>query len=498
MGDADTDVVRIITYTPALRSYALARTERECPSGRMCPANGTILIVDDDLDTANALAEALCRRGFTASGVGSARACLDRLTREAVDVVVTDVQMPGTSGIELCRALTERHPDLLPLVITGRSSVDIAIEAIRAGAYDFITKPVAVDALELAVSRALVHLALRREVVRLRAMDSSDAAIEGIAGTSRAIRATLELVRRVADSDATVLIRGESGTGKELVAKALHRLSPRRDQPFVAVNCAAMPAELLESELFGHVRGAFTDAQSSRPGLFARAGRGTMFLDELSEMPIEMQVKILRVLQERMVRPVGGDTEHRFDARIIASTNRELEVEVKEKRFREDLFYRINVVEIVVPPLRTRTGDVLLLAQHFLLRIAARIAKPVRGITAPAAHLLTSYDWPGNVRELENCMERAVALCRYDQITIDDLPNKLSEHARANVVLAASSPTEMVTLYEMERRYTRQVLSAVGGNKTHAARVLGIDRRSLYRRLDGRYEISTPDDRARE
>jgi two-component system, NtrC family, response regulator AtoC len=463
----------------------------------MSPANGSVLIVDDDLDTADALAEALRRRGLAASGVGSARACLDRLTHEAVDVVVTDVQMPGTSGIELCHELTERHPDLLPIVITGGSSLELAIKAIRAGAYDFITKPVAVDALELAVARALAHLQLRREVVRLR-VDPRESAIEGIAGSSRAIRETLELVHRVAASDATVLIRGESGTGKELVAKALHQLSPRRNQPFVAVNCAAMPAPLLESELFGHVRGAFTDAQSARPGLFAQAGRGTMFLDELGEMPIEMQVKILRVLQERMVRPVGGDTELRFDARIIASTSRELDVEVQEKRFREDLFYRINVVEIVVPSLRARFGDVLLLAHHFLHRIAARISKPVRGITPPAARLLVSYNWPGNVRELENCMERAVALCRLDQITIDDLPSKLSDHERDHFVLREDSPREMVTLYEMEQRYTRQVLSAVGGNKTHAARILGIDRRSIYRRLDEQDDTSIRAKRASE
>jgi two-component system response regulator HydG len=311
-----------------------------------------------------------------------------------------------------------------------------------------------------------------------------------IAGSSPAIRATIEMIARVASSDATVLITGESGTGKELVARALHNLSPRRDQPFVAVNCAAMPAPLLESELFGHVRGAFTDAKRSRAGLFVQAGAGTIFLDEIGEMPIEMQVKLLRVLQERKVRPVGGDEEVPFEARVVTATNRDLETEVEEKRFREDLFYRINVVAIPVPPLRARAGDILQLAQYFLKRIAGRTNKPVQGISGPAARLLMDYDWPGNVRELENCMERAVALCRLDEVTVDDLPAKVQEHQSSKIVITTESPGELITLDEMERRYVRQVLSAVSGNKTHAARILGIDRRSLYRRLESPYDAS--------
>jgi two-component system response regulator HydG len=306
-------------------------------------------------------------------------------------VVVTDVQMTGMSGIELCQELRQRYPDLLPLVLTGQGGLDTAIAAIRAGAYDFITKPVKVDALAIAVGRALEHLSLRREVRRLRIADR-ELPIDGIAGSSPAIRETIEMIRRVADSDATVLVTGESGTGKELVARALHNLSPRRDQPFVAVNCAAMPAPLLESELFGHVRGAFTDAKRSRAGLFVQAGAGTIFLDEIGEMPTEMQVKLLRVLQERKVRPVGGDEEIPFEGRVVTATNRDLETEVEEKRFREDLFYRINVVAIPVPPLRARAGDILLLAQYFLKRIAARTNKPVQGISGPAARLLMDYD----------------------------------------------------------------------------------------------------------
>jgi two-component system response regulator HydG len=446
--------------------------------------NGTILIVDDDDDTAVLLRDSLRKRGYDVDAVNSAQQCLERLRTDPADVVVTDVQMSGMSGIDLCVELRQRYPDLLPLVLTGQGGLDTAIAAIRAGAYDFITKPVKVDALAIAVQRAVEHLSLQREVMRLRRDAGKDQPIDGIAGGSPAIRETIEMIRRVADSDATVLVTGESGTGKELVARALHRLSPRQNEPFVAVNCAAMPAPLLESELFGHVRGAFTDAKRSRAGLFVQAGAGTIFLDEIGEMPIEMQVKLLRVLQERRVRPVGGDEEVPFEARVVTATNRDLETEVDEKRFREDLFYRINVVAIPVPPLRSRAGDILLLAQYFLKRIAGRTSKPVQGISGPAARLLMDYDWPGNVRELENCMERAVALCRLDEITVDDLPSKVQEHQSSKIVITTESPGELITLDEMERRYVRQVLNAVGGNKTHAARILGIDRRSLYRRLE--------------
>jgi two-component system response regulator HydG len=444
---------------------------------------GNILIVDDDKDAASLLAEALTARGFAASWVASAYDCLTRLTHQPADVVVTDVQMVGTSGIELCQVLRDRHPELRTLVLTGQGGFEAAVAAIRAGAYDYLSKPVNLDAIDVALVRAIDHLELGREVKRLRSA-SGTAAIAGIEGDSRAVRDTLDLVRRVAVTDATVLIRGESGTGKELVARALHQLSPRRDHPFVAINCAAVPASLLESELFGHVRGAFTDAISSRPGMFVKAGAGTMFLDEIGEMPLDMQVKLLRVLQERTLRPVGGDTEVAFEARVITSTNRDLAREIEAKRFRQDLFYRIHVVEIIVPPLRDRGGDVLQLAQHFLRRISARIAKPVVAITPAAARMLLDHDWPGNIRELENCMERAVAVCRLDQISPDDLPDKLHEHHRPKLPVASDALSGLITIAEMERRYLRRVLTIVGGNKARAARVLAIDRRSLYRRLE--------------
>jgi two-component system response regulator HydG len=453
--------------------------------------NGSVLVVDDDLDTASLFRESLRRRGVDVHEAHSADECLSRLRARPVDVVVTDVRMPGMTGIELCAKLRDDYPDTLSIIVTGWQSLDNAIAAIRAGAFDYIAKPVDADALAFAVSRAIGHLTLRREVKRLReAVASMDTNL--IVGECPPMTKMMELIRRVTDSDATVLVLGESGTGKELVARALHDMSGRRDQPFVAVNCAAMPAPLLESELFGHVRGAFTDAKQSRRGLFVQAGSGTIFLDEVAEMPLDMQAKLLRSLQERMVRPVGSDEEVPFQARVVTATNRDLEREVRRKRFREDLFYRINVVAIPVPPLRARASDVLLLAQWFLRRSASRNNKPVLGISPPAAAMLQRYDWPGNVRELENCMERAVALCRLDEITIDDLPAKVREHGTEQLVVTTESPRELITLDEMERRYIRHVLDALNGNKTRAARTLGIDRRSLYRRLEAFEETAPP------
>jgi two-component system response regulator HydG len=453
---------------------------------------GTVLVVDDDPDTATIVREGLRKHGFHVHAVTSAAACLEHLRSAPADVVVTDIVMPEMSGMELCERIVRDHPDTHTIMITGESRLDVAIASIRAGAYDFITKPVKIDVLAVAVARAVDNAFLKHELRQLRSAARSNVARHGIAGSSSAIRATIDMIERVASSDATVLITGESGTGKELVARALHDLSSGRDRPFVAINCAAMPAPLLESELFGHVRGAFTDAKQSRAGLFVQAGGGTVFLDEIGEMPMEMQVKLLRVLQERKVRPVGSDEEVTVHARVITATNRDLETEVEDKRFREDLYYRINVVPIPVPPLRDRGNDVLLLAQFFLEASATRMNKAVVGISPPAAALLLQYDWPGNVRELENCMERAVALCRLTEITIDDLPPTVAEQTTSTMAVT-TSPLELITIDEMTRRYVRHVLKATDGNKTKAARYLGIDRRSLYRRIG---EANAPADPA--
>ena len=444
----------------------------------------SILLVDDEEDTVSLLALTLRNRGFIAETVASGHQCLERVRHGDVDIVVTDHQMPGMSGVELCHELAIRDPDVLSLILTGMSSLDVAIEAIRAGAYDFLTKPVRGDVLEIAVRRALEHQRVRIEVKRLRQGLDEDTPIDSIVGTSTVMRAMMAMIRRVAPSDATALITGESGTGKELVARALHALSPRKNEPFVAINCAAMPPALLESELFGHVRGAFTDAKNARAGLFIQAGRGTIFLDEIGEMPQEMQSKLLRVLQERSVRPVGGDEETPFHARVVTATNRDLETEVDEKRFREDLYHRVNVVAIQVPSLRERSGDILEIAKVVLGRISARTGKAAFTLSAGAARKLVDYTWPGNVRELENSLERAVAMARGSEIDVDCLPKKVIDYTPTSIEIQANDPEDLIELEAMAKRYVRQVLDSVGGNKSQAARILGIDRRSLYRRLE--------------
>jgi two-component system response regulator HydG len=293
-----------------------------------------------------------------------------------------------------------------------------------------------------------------------------------------------EIIARVATSDAAVLIQGETGVGKELIAQRIHETSRCKDGPFVAINCAAVPPTLLESELFGHVRGAFTDAKSERVGLFVQANRGTLFLDEIGDMPLEIQPKLLRALQERTVRPVGGNAEVPFDARIIAASNRELDEEVEEKRFRRDLYYRINVVRIVVPALRERDGDVLELAAHFLAQYTLRSGKPALRLSPDVAKRLMEYRWPGNVRELENCIARGVAFARFDELMVDDLPDAIRSYSSDRFVVSANNDVEIVTLMELERRYVQRVLALFNGNKSRTSQVLGIDRRTLYRKVE--------------
>src|SRR5262245_59587029 len=391
----------------------------------MSAVKGRALVVDDDQTACELLEIMLVREGLEVAWRTSADDALELVGEQDFDVIFTDLWMAGLSGTELCERMLGVQPDVPVIMFTGNASLDAAVGAIRAGAYDFITKPVDAKLLSLVVARALSHGQLRKEVKRLRRAVGETQGFGRLLGESPAMRRVFDLVTRVANSDASVLIMGESGTGKELIARAIHEQSPRREGAFLAVNCAAMPPTLLESELFGHARGAFTDAKTSRVGLFAQASGGTLFLDEIGEMPLEMQPKLLRALQERTVRPVGGNADVPFDARIVTATNRDLDVEVEEKRFREDLYYRINVVRVDAPPLRERGGDVLLLAQHFVERFAACANKPVKGIHAAAAEKLVSYDWPGNVRELENCIERAVALLRFDEVPVEDLPEKI-------------------------------------------------------------------------
>jgi len=442
-----------------------------------------VLIVDDDIDLCETLEAGLSKRAFDIAWVTRANAALERLLAEEFDVVLTDMTMPGVDGIALCEQIAANRPDVPVVVMTAFGNLDAAVAAIRAGAYDFITKPAQLDVLAIAIDRAARTRALREEVRRLKSPKTDDS-FGALPGQSEAMRKVYDLVGRVADSEATILITGESGTGKEVFANAIHQRSRRARGPFVAVNCTAMPETLLESELFGHTRGAFTDAREARTGLFVQARGGTLLLDEVGDMPMTLQPKILRALQERKVRPLGSSSEVAIDVRVIAATNRDLEGAIEEKRFREDLYFRLNVIQIPLPPLRSRIGDVLPLAQHLLSMVAKRAEKPVTSFAPAAAERLVAYSWPGNVRELQNCIERAVTLARFEHVVVDDLPERIRDYRTSHVVVAGDDPAELGPLEEVERRYVLRVLEAVRGNKAAAARILGVERKTLYRKLE--------------
>ena len=450
---------------------------------------GCVLVVDDDASMCDMLVSDLGELGFEVKARTAAPAALEALVASEFDAVVADLNMPGMSGLELCEHIVASRPDVPVIVITAFGSIQTAIAAIRSGAYDFVTKPLEVDALGLALERAIQHRRLSDEVRRLRQAVEGGRRFGTLLGTSPAMRRMYELLDRIADSNASVLIAGETGTGKELVARALHERGRRKAGPFVAVDCASLPEPLLESELFGHARGAFTDAHAARRGLFVQANGGALFLDEIGDLPLALQAKLLRALQTRCVRPVGANEEVPFDVNLIAATNRDLESAVEEGRFREDLYFRINVIHVEMPPLRARGGDVLLLAQHFVDRYAAQAGKRVTGLSPDAAERLLAYVWPGNVRELENCIERAIALTRHETIGLDDLPEKIRGFQRSHVLVAGDDPSELAPLEEVERRYVLRVMEAVGGSKTLAARVLGIGRKTLYRKLE-QYKIA--------
>jgi len=448
-----------------------------------------LLVVDDDADMCAELARVLQKRGWKVTTRTSADEAFALLADEDFDAVVTDLNMRGMSGIELCDRIVQNRRDVPVIIVTAFGTLETAIATMRAGAFDFLTKPFNAEQLAWSVERALRQRALEEEVVRLRRDAADRAGFGEILGSSAAMRQVFDLVDRVAQTDATVLVTGESGTGKELVARALHQRSRRASGPLVAINCAALPEALLESELFGHVKGAFTDAKTARKGLFVEASGGTLFLDEIGELPLGMQAKLLRALEDRKVRPVGAAAEVPFDARVVVATNRDLETLVEEKRFREDLFYRVNVIHVDLPPLRARGEDVLVLAQAFVRRFAERHGKRVVGLSAAAAKKLLAYSWPGNVRELQNSIERAVALAGFEEVNVDDLPPKVRDYERSDALSATADDSPLVTLEELERRYIQRVMVAVAWNKVEATRVLGIDRSTLYRKLE-RYRIA--------
>ena len=442
-----------------------------------------ILIVDDERSMCDLLETDLRLRDFAPCCFTSAEEAFEAFCRDDFEVVLTDLKMPGMDGIQFCSRLVANRPDIPVIVMTAFGSLETAIAAIRAGAYDFVTKPIELELLAVTLRRAIERRQLQEQIRSLREAVQSVGRFEELLGQSSPMQKLYDQLAQIADSEASVLITGESGTGKELVARALHQRSRRADKPFVAVNCAALLDTLLESELFGHMKGAFTDARNDRKGLFVQAQGGTLLLDEIGEMPLSMQPKLLRALEENRVRPVGSEREVAFDVRIVTATNRDLETAVEEGRFRKDLFFRVNVIQVELPPLRSRGSDILLLAQRFLETFAARSGKQVVSMSEAVAEKLLAYSWPGNVRELRNSIERAVALTRHDRLTVEDLPEKIRVYHRSQLLIDGGDPSELAPLEEIERRYILHVLQSVAGNRTLAARTLGLDRKTLYRKL---------------
>lgn len=448
-----------------------------------------VLIAEDDTQLRALLTDELTEAGLRVYGAGTLAAAIRALARHEIDLVLTDLRLPDGDGLTLLPRVRAQAAAPAFIVITAFGSVPQAVDAVRSGAEDFLTKPLNLDHVTLAVRRALDTRRLRSEVRRYRRL-LGGRDFHGLIGRSPAMRRLFDQVRTIAAGSGPVLIVGESGTGKELVARAVHAESGRADQRFVAVNCAGIPRELLESEFFGHTAGAFTGAGRAREGLFVEADGGTLLLDEIAEMPMPLQGKLLRVLQDGRVRPVGGARERRVEVRIIAATNRDLEAAMRQRKLRKDLFYRLETFTLRVPPLRERDQDVELLATHFLERFRAALDRDVRGFSHAALALLHGYPYPGNVRELENAIERAVTFCREEDIA----PHHLPERMRANVARETpagdgTGPPLLVPdgalppLKDIERRYIRYVLERTGGNKRRAAELLGIGRRTLYRRL---------------
>ena len=404
-----------------------------------------LLVIDDDPSIGAFLSDALAPEGYDVAAFTDPAAALAEL--EGFDVVLTDLRLGVDDGSRICEEILRKQPGMPVIVMTAFGSLDSAVAAIRAGAYDFLSKPFEIDALLISLDRAVRMRGLHEEVNLLRQELGHVDGFEELVGESPPMQQLCALLARVAQAQASVLIRGPTGSGKELVARAIHRHSPRRDGPFVAVNCAAIAESLLESELFGHTRGAFTGADDDRQGLIQQASGGSLLLDEVGDMPLGLQAKLLRVLEERTVRPLGSDRELPVDVRLLAATHCDLEQDVREGRFREDLLYRINVVQAVIPPLRERGTDVLLLAQNFVTRFAARNGKQVCGLTQAVNERLLEYDWPGNVRELRNCIERAVVLTRHEKLILEDLPGKIQRfRCSAQLVDTPEDPSQLVAL----------------------------------------------------
>ncbi len=443
-----------------------------------------ILVVDDEESIRVTLSALLSHRGYHVVTVSNAKAALEKLDEEEIDFILADVRMPDMDGIELTREIVTREIPITVIVMSAYGTVDNAIEAMNAGAYDYITKPFKTDEVVLTLAKAEEREGLRRENARLKAAMVGKHDFDGIIARSEPMQKIFKLIAKVSDYKSTVLLTGESGTGKELVARAIHKSSSRSKGPFVAINCGAIPETLLESELFGHKRGAFTDAHSDKAGLFSEAGNGTLLLDEIGELPLSLQVKLLRVLQEGSVRQLGDTKDTEVDVRIVAATIRDLAKEVEAGRFREDLYYRLNVLPVHLPPLRDRTEDISLLVEHFITRHNTRLGTGIQGTNAEAERLLVSYQWPGNVRELENTIERAMVLAEGEQLTAADLPKRIQDiRDPIRMTLDSGELSVKKTFRIIEEELIRRALAKTGGNRTVAAKHLEISHRALLYKI---------------
>lgn len=439
------------------------------------------LIVDDDAEMGQLISDVLQGEGFEVTVLADSLEASRILKQEDFDVVVTDLKMKGLKGLDLLEEAKRVAPDTPVIIITAFGTIESAIRAMKMGAYDYITKPFEVDELLLTVNKALETRFLKREVRRLKKEVESRYEFHRLIGKSPSMQRVYDLIERISDSTSNVLITGESGTGKELVAKAIHYNGVRKDGPFVPVNCAAIPETLLESELFGYKKGAFTDAKSDKRGLIFEAHGGTLFLDEITEMPLTLQAKLLRVIEEWEVRPLGDTRGYSIDVRIISTSNRDIESWIQQGRFREDLYYRLKVIDIEMPPLRDRKEDIPLLVEHFVHQLGEASKKKIVGVSEEALRLLVNYAWPGNVRELENVIQRAIALAQHEEILPEDLPHSLRQ--RRDEKLFEKAAEERFTLEQLEKEYIKRVLMETGGNKSKAAERLGLDRKTLYRKL---------------
>ncbi len=439
----------------------------------------SVLVVDDEEEMGLLMVESLSRGGLYVRAARSGQEALVALEEREFDVMVTDLRMPDMDGMELMRRAKATWPEMPVVMVTAFSSVDRVVEAIQAGAFHFVTKPFTMADMQVLVSKAIEQRRLVEENRRLRREVSERGSFDDMIGHSKAMSEVFRLIGIVADSDSNILIHGASGTGKELVARAVHKHSHRRNQAFIPVNCSAIPEGLLESELFGHTRGAFTGAYSKRTGLFVEASGGTLFLDEIGDLSTALQAKLLRVVQEQKVRPIGSSREITVDTRIVVATHKDLKAAVRDGSFREDLYYRLSVIPISIPPLSERLDDIPLLVDHFLRQFASRTNQPVKRVTPRAMDALQARRWEGNVRELENIVERLVVMTPGTVIDLGDLPSVVSSDETRDE--PPMDPNHLATLEEVERSYIRRVLALVGGSKDKAARILGVNRRTLYR-----------------